>query len=73
MKFEDEVPKYLDRAEKNLLPPSDLSQKVRELQLQLIDLSGAQERKLTALSEQMTAKIERALVTFDQRQSGSQN
>lgn len=44
---------------------SDLHLKVRDLQLQLIDMQGTQERRLAILNEQLTAKIDRAIATFE--------
>jgi hypothetical protein len=40
---------------------SDLQHKVRDLQLQIIDMQGTQERRMAMLNEQVNAKIERAL------------
>lgn len=48
-----------------IVTPSDVAQKVRDLQLQMIDMQGNQDRRLSILNEQLNAKIERALANLE--------
>jgi hypothetical protein len=45
----------------------DLQNKMRELELQLIDLKGSQERRLTAMNEQFSSKIDRSIQSYEHK------
>jgi len=45
----------------------DLQNKMRELELQIIDLKGSQERRLTAMNEQFSSKIDRSIQSYEHK------
>jgi hypothetical protein len=56
-----------------IVTPTDVAQKVRDLQLQMIDMQGNQDRRLSILNEQLNAKIERALANLEAKQNNQQS
>ena len=56
-----------------LIQTSDLAQKVRDLHLQMIDMQGSQDRRISILNEQLNAKIERALVNLEAKHNNQQS
>jgi len=56
-----------------IVTPTDVAQKVRDLQLQMIDMQGNQDRRLSILNEQLNAKIERDLANLEAKQNNQQS
>ena len=63
------MPKY-ESHKNSFVAATDLQLKVRDIQLQMIDMQGNQERRMAMMNEQLSAKLDRAIAGLEQKQQG---